>query len=98
MRKHASGFWVPNDDHCWRAHRSRQRTTLDVYVSPPHSAAIVQTDDASRFESPGTVHKKLTFSEFYGNSYETDVSHKFIEYLKLCFRMYIILSSFIYFD
>jgi len=32
------------------------------------------------------MHKNLTFSEFCGNSYETDVSHKFIEYIKLCFR------------
>ena len=32
------------------------------------------------------MHKKLTFSEFCGGSYETEVSHKFIEYLKLCFR------------
>jgi len=43
------------------------------------------------------MHKKLTFSEFYGNSYETEVSHKFIEYLKLCFRAYIVLSLSIYF-
>ena len=33
------------------------------------------------------MHKKLTFSEFYGSSYETEISHKFVEYLKLCFRM-----------
>jgi len=49
---------------------------------------ITQVDDNdSRFESPGTMHKKLTFSEFCGDSYDTEVSHKFIEYLKLCFRM-----------
>ena len=34
------------------------------------------------------MHKKLTFSEFCGDSYETEVSHKFVEYLKLCFRAY----------
>ena len=46
-----------------------------------------QADDSiSRFESPGTKHKELTFSEYLGKSYETDVSEKFIEYLKLCFR------------
>lgn len=32
------------------------------------------------------MHKKLTFSEFCGDSYERDVSHKFVEYLKLSFR------------
>ena len=41
-----------------------------------------------RFESPGTAHKKLTFSEFCGDSYEREISHKFIEYLKLCFRTF----------
>ena len=34
------------------------------------------------------MHKQLTFSEFCGESYETEVSHKFVEYLKLCFRTY----------
>ena len=34
------------------------------------------------------MHKQLTFSEFCGESYETEVSHKFVEYLKLCFRAY----------
>ena len=38
------------------------------------------------FESSGTTHKQLTFSEFCGTSYTTDVSDKFTEYLKLCYR------------
>lgn len=40
------------------------------------------------FESSGTAHKQLTFSEFRGTSYTTEVSDKFTEYLKLCYRGY----------
>ena len=43
-------------------------------------------DNGSRFESPGTMHKQLTFSEFWGDSYQMEVSDKFVEYLSLCFR------------
>ena len=49
---------------------------------------IAEADDnGTRFESPGTVHKKLTFSEFCSGFYESEVEHKFVEYLKVCFRM-----------
>src|SRR5882757_6564109 len=57
----------------------------------PCSSCIIFTqvyNTFTRFESPGTMHKELTFSEFCGDSYKTDISHKFVEYLKLCFRTY----------
>ena len=38
------------------------------------------------YESHGSIHKQLTFSEFSGQSYEADISEKFIEYLKQCCR------------
>ena len=62
------------------------RPSRESHVLPCPSSSQVH-DNGSRFESPGTLHKNLTFSEFCGDSYETEVSHKFVEYLKLCFRM-----------
>ena len=50
-------------------------------------ASVLTDSNSSRFESPGSVHKELTFSEFCGESYDTEVSHKFVDYLKLCYRM-----------
>jgi len=45
------------------------------------------------FESSGTTHKQLTFSEFSNASYTTEVSNKFTEYLKLCYRTWSRLNS-----
>ena len=53
--------------------------------------ATAKTDanlSSFRYESPGTEHKNLTFSQFCGDSYETDVEGRFIEYLQHCFRTY----------
>jgi len=45
------------------------------------------SDGFGSYESQGSVHKQLTFSEFLGQSYDTEVSEKFVDYLKHCFRM-----------
>jgi len=67
--------------------RDGGRLSTFTWVLSPHFSVVAYLDNnASRFESPGTMHKNLTFSESCGNSYDTEVSHKFIEYLKLCFR------------
>lgn len=56
-------------------------------MSPFTSSTTVPTSDGvTSYESHGSVHKQLTFSEFLGQSYDTDVSDKFVEYLKHCFR------------
>ena len=91
MCEHASRLWISHDDHRWRSYCPRRWPTFNVHVSSIIQAAVVVRADRIhlyRFESPGTAHKKLSFSEFCGDSYERDISHKFIEYLKLCFRMY----------
>lgn len=44
------------------------------------------SDGLNSYESPGTAHKQLTFSEFLGPSYDTEISNKFVDYLRLCFR------------
>lgn len=90
MRKYASRLRIPDNNHCWRSHRSQWWATFNLHVSLMASLHVVTSvdDNVSRFESPGTMQKKLSFSEFWGNSYEAEVSHKFIEYLKLCFRTY----------
>lgn len=67
-------------------------TAGDLYPSckfPHLCIAVTQThDNAFRYESPGTVHKQLTFSQFCSESYDTEVIQKFAEYLRHCFHMY----------
>jgi len=46
-----------------------------------------ESDGLGSYESHGSVHKQLTFSEFLGQSYDAEVSQKFVEYLKLCFHV-----------
>jgi hypothetical protein len=88
MRKCASRLRIPDNDHCRRSPHSRRWATFDLHVSLIVSFPVTTSvdDNISRFESPGTMQKKLSFSEFWGNSYEAEVSHRFTEYLKLCFR------------
>lgn len=66
--------------------RDNGRLCAFKYVSLLHPSLRPELDGIFSYESHGSVHKQLTFSEFLGQSYESEVSEKFIEYLQHCCR------------
>lgn len=58
-----------------------------------HLPLCQRRDKIYSFESPGSTFKQLAFSEFCGASYTTEVSDKFTEYLKLCYRTCLCLDT-----
>lgn len=44
---------------------------------------VFKPDRICSYESHGSVHKELTFSEFMGQSYDAGVSEKFVETLSI---------------
>ena len=87
MLQCGEGLRFPYVDRYWWPFGSREWPFECFYVSPfALYTTALEPDDFGSFESLGSTHKQLTFSEFLGGSYEADVSDKFVEYLQLCFR------------
>jgi hypothetical protein len=85
--EHSTRFRLPHLDHRWWPFGSRRWPSERFYVSLlTLSFAAPKSDGLGSYESHGSVHKQLTFSEFLGESYDAEVSRKFVEYLMLCFR------------
>lgn len=60
--------------------------SVPIRESPSSFVVAFRPDGHCSYESSGSAQEELTFSEYVGQSYESDVSEKFIEYLRVCCR------------
>lgn len=87
VRQCSARVRFPHLRHRRWSSRSRRWPSLCLYVSLPSSfVAVPRPDRHCSYESSGSTLDQLTFSEHMGKSYKSDVSEKFIEYLRVCCR------------
>ena len=87
MHQHGSRLWLPHLNHRrWSFGLGQwlsKRFYVSLFASRPSRS---NSDGLDSYKSHGSIHKQLTFSEFLGQPYDTEVSQKFVEYLQLCLR------------
>ena len=88
LQRRVARLRFSDNHHRGWSYGSRRWSIVLLCVSYLYSPRVHASDvtEFRSFESAGTVHKQLTFSEFRGKSYTTEVSDKFTDYLKLCYR------------